>query len=186
MNTNTRLVELTFGRFSTIFEKETLQKSRLGGGDILRVILQKLDENPFGLGPGRTHAITEGMAQMIDRDPIYNLDYSWHYDNLWVTIVIEFGFLGLFYAGLILSSPVYLAAMTMGVYRRGKKQHLKTMIICTLTVSLIVLANWGGVGIPYNPVSFMFWFWVAIGLQTYRKSRAEDNLGIPSEFEKSM
>lgn len=172
-NSNQRLVDLTFSRATTIFDDQTFAKSRLGIVDVTRVVIDKIKDNPFGLGPGRTHAITEQMGLEIDNDPVYNLDYSWNYDNLWVSIVIEFGLLGIFYALSILAMPMYLFSMTISTFRRNKIRELRILFISTLTITIIVLANWGGVGIPYNPVSFMFWFWCALGMQAYQASLVE-------------
>ena len=175
-NSNQKLVNLTLGRATTIFDKETMSKSRLGFVDISRIILEKIQENPFGLGPGRTHAITEQMGLAIDSDPVYNLDYSWNFDNLWATIAIEFGLAGIFYAALILAMPLTLFSMAFSAFRRKRIQELRVLFIASCTVSIIVLANWGGVGIPYNPVSFMFWFWCALGFRAYHTS-----LSVPVE-----
>ncbi|MBC7430420.1 MAG: hypothetical protein H7336_17530 [Bacteriovorax sp.] len=165
-----RFVDMTLGRFTTIFETKTYEKSRLGVSDLTRAVIDKVSENPIGLGPGRTHAVTELMGQTIDNDPVYNLDYSWSYDNLWATIALEFGVAGIFYAGIIILMPCYLFSMMVNAFRRKKKQHFKVIAIAFITVFTIVLANWGGVGIPYNPVSFMFWFWCAMGFQGHRLS----------------
>lgn len=167
---NSKQVDNTFSRTLTVFDKDTLSRARLGPSDIIRIILYNLEENPFGLGPGRTNPVTKEMGEAIDNDPVYNLDFSWNYDNLWVTIVIDFGFGAIFYALMILSMPWYLLSMSFTLLRRKKMKELKVLLIATTTVTLIVLANWGGVGIPYNPVSFMFWFWCAIGFRAYQNS----------------
>lgn len=175
-----KFIDLTLGRFSTIFESNTYERSRLGVNDIVRVIIEKVSENPFGLGPGRTKAVTEIMGKTIDADPVYNLDYSWNFDNLWASIAIEFGLGGIFYAAIIILMPCYLFSMMISTYRRKKTQHFKIVSISFITVSIIVLANWGGVGIPYNPVSFMFWFWCAIGFQAHTNSLKETEPGLDS------
>lgn len=184
-NIDKRLVDLTMNRFTSIFDSQTFEKSRLGINDILRVIVDKVSENPFGLGPGRTHPVTESMGLAIDNDPVYNLDYSWNFDNLWASIAMEFGIGGIFYAGTILLMPIYLFSMAVSTYRRKKIIHFKTITISFITIFIIVLANWGGVGIPFNPISFMFWYWCAIGFHAYRMSLAEDGLSFYDGLVKS-
>ena len=164
---------MTIDRFSSVFETDTFHNSRLGFNDVSKIVIEKVIENPFGLGPGRTHAVTELMGKTIDQDPVYNLDYSWNFDNLWATIALEFGICGIFYAGIILSMPFYLFSMALSAFRRKKNEHFKIIAISFVTIFIIVLANWGGVGIPYNPVSFMFWFWCAVGFQAHKASFIE-------------
>ncbi|MFZ4713413.1 MAG: O-antigen ligase family protein [Bacteriovoracaceae bacterium] len=172
-NIDKKLMDNTLERFSTIFESKTFEKSRLGYDDIAKIILKELDENPLGLGPGRTHAVTVAMAEAIESDPIYNLNYSWNYDNLWVTIIFDFGWGGIFYASILILMPIYLLSMCVDTFRRRKMEAFKKLLIAFITIAIIDLSNWGGVGIPYNPVSFMYWFWCAVGFQAYYQSREE-------------
>jgi hypothetical protein len=169
-NKDQKHMDLIVNRSLSIFEKKTFKESRQGFDVIFREATKILQNHPFGFGPGRTYPVTTSMAEEIEKDPVYDSNYTWNYDNLWYTLIIEFGYGAIFYCLLILAMPLYLISMAVSVFRVKKiNSEFKILFISGLTVSLITLANWGGIGIPYNPVSFMFWFWSAAGFRTFWK-----------------
>lgn len=144
--------------------------SHRAGLDKIISNLEERVELPFGYGLGMTQnflpAYGKRRAQYFDR-PLW---YFWSMDNLVAFLVLELGLGAIFYILLILSVNTSLLAMMINLLL---KKDFKTYRIVSLSftmVFVITLFAWGAVSIPFNPVSFFFWFWAALGISSYLRS----------------
>ena len=118
---------------------------------------------PFGFGLGMTSAF---LPQFVSRrkELVDIPDYEfWNGDNLLIWGFLEMGIGAIFYFFTLIGSCVYLF---IGFMRLRGIDKPKARIVGTAFVSssIILLGNFGAVGIPFNPDSFYFWFWVSLGL----------------------
>lgn len=137
------------------------------------VFMDRLEKAPLGLGPGRTGAAAGMFKDIIEDDPIYDLAFSWSLDNLYISLVIDLGIGMIFYTMLIVGLPLYTFWRSLIFWQRNKlKTNITLISLGTLLVTL--LTSWGGLSIPYNPVSFFFWFWLAHSINSLdRESKLE-------------
>ncbi len=151
-------------RWEKIDSLERLRARRLTPLEAIKVASDRLSNFPIGIGPGSTGAASSLSKDKMVSDPIYDKGTFWGYDNLFLSLIIEFGYGAFFYITILLSMPVLLFHR----YQRLKKENdnfaSRIVLICFFQISLMLLGNWGMIGIPYNPESFFFWIWVAIGM----------------------
>lgn len=162
-------------RFSSLSRIETLESNRIGFDKFFRVLSDKLDENPIGLGPGRTGAANTFSMREILKDPIYGRFSSWAYDNLWVSLAIDLGWGAIFYILIVSLFPLKLLFYAIFSRNQLDPTTFRIIMISSVTLFVILLGNWGAVALPYNPESFMFWLWVSIGWSEYNKGRKYDH-----------
>ncbi len=151
-------------RFMSIFDKRTINSSRETPTVILSYILERLDETPLGLGPGRTGAASNMNKLKIAADPIFGLKESWAYDNLFLSLAVELGIGAIFYLLIILLLPLKMINHSIRSFLRNDK-IFPIVIISAIVPVVILIGNWGAIGLPYNPESFCFWFLLALGLK---------------------
>ncbi|HAZ14988.1 MAG: hypothetical protein A2X86_17735 [Bdellovibrionales bacterium GWA2_49_15] len=151
-------------RFATLEQGTDLAKKRISIDGFIVQLAEKIYDAPLGLGPGRTGAASALNTDVIAQDPIYSLESSWTSDNLFIALAIDFGIGMIFYTFLVVGLPIYLFVRSIMMFIRKdtvRAQVTFTSAVCGL---VIVAGNWGANGLPYNPESFMFWFWMAMGV----------------------
>lgn len=137
------------------------------------IALKKLAEFPMGIGPAMTGAAGSLSVDLIQKDPIYNKQTFWGYDNFYLSMIIEFGYGAIFYLAYFFSVPFALIYFFKEMYRNGDYLRSRLISIALVNIVVILLGNWGAQGISYNPESFFFWFWAAIGFNTYYLAQKE-------------
>jgi len=159
--------ENEIGRWTKL-EKEGVGGQRSSFWKIADAVQKKVNF-PLGFGLGMTTSFLpafEAKRRQIIQTPRH---YYWNMDNLFMFLMLELGIGAIFYGGAILF--VFLSSISQFFYglRFFPKEEFKEISIATATVLFIFIGNWGAVGIPYNPESFFFWFWVAILFKTTKK-----------------
>lgn len=152
-------------RVEELFTERTIQ--RAGPSVVFGAVYDKLSRYPFGFGPGMC---TQLMQVIIDRrlnHPELEWTDFWSWDNLYAFVLQELGFGGLFYLIVIVFIPLLLLLMTLKAFKLQDLEVFRIVGISSVVTIVITISNWGGIGIPFNPVSFFYWFWVAIGLNEY-------------------
>lgn len=160
-------LEHSFRRLEQITDVRVAAQQRSDWGTAIKTIGKKLSMTPFGLGPGSTGAANSLSIQQIKNDPKYNISYIWTHDNLFISLAIDFGWGMFFYMGAIFSIVFYLIRKT--IYYSFTQKASKILIMATATTFILLLGNWGAVGLPYNPESFFFWIWCALGVIEVQK-----------------
>jgi hypothetical protein len=159
-------------RISMLQDVDEIRQQRQGGDKIFTTIIEKLSIDPLGLGPGRTGAAANMGAKFIYADPVYNIGSSWSWDNLLVSLIIDFGIGAIFYVSFILILFLKLVYNTTLSYHKKEESTYRVGLVSSVTCLSILIGNWGGIGLPYNPESFIFWFFMALGLNA--QSQAKD------------
>ncbi len=157
-------IERGLERWKMIDSFEAFKARRAGPGMALVIARGRLAEFPLGLGPGVTGAASSVSREALDRDPLYDRETFWGYDNLFLSLVVEFGYGAVFYALLVLGVPLVLLRRAVRLLRAGDRYRCRVTAIAFTQLSIILLGNWGAIGLPYNPESFFFWLWAAVGL----------------------
>ncbi len=156
--------QVAIDRLTSITRVEDLASSREGPAKVISYILIKLGENPMGLGPGRTGGVSNLHLSKIDNDPVYNRAASWAWDNLFVSLTIDFGIGMFFYLLTIILLPIKLWNLAIRFYLK-KDKRFQVVLVTASTTLIIFLGNWGGILLPYNPESFSYWYYVALGFK---------------------
>ena len=103
----------------------------------------------------------------------YRLNYDaktiWHYDNLFLAVLIDLGIGALFYFFVILFIPLYLFYLLIKSLKEMDFTNAKILIVSLSVLVVMLIGNWGAVGILYTPEAFFFWYFCARGLSC-RKS----------------
>lgn len=157
-------------RLQVLQDLDQIKSQRADLGTFYNTLTTKLEKTPMGLGPGRTGAANSMFVNRINADLLFDMRYSWTLDNLFISLAIDLGYGMIFYSLLIIFLPLYLFAkiITVGIRRRELNQ---TALVCSLTTIVILLSNWGAIAIPYNPVSFFFWFYLSVIIIELRKDK---------------
>lgn len=158
-------LESSFQRFSSLFDRQAVSQARHGPDVIFASIGQRLTENPLGLGPGRTGAAAGFSRDRIVNDPVYGLEYSWAHDNLFVSLATDLGWGMFIYIYLITMIIFYLFISTLRFYKNKDTVNFQIIAPCFIANLILVLGNWGAIGLVYNPESFAFWLFTGIALK---------------------
>lgn len=145
-----------------------IQVQRATVGKFYSTLVNKLDKSPMGLGPGRTGAANSMFVDRINSDLLFDMKYSWTLDNLFISLAIDFGYGMIFYSLLVILLPLYVLFRTFIFIVKNRKFY-PIPVVCGITTFVILLSNWGAIAIPYNPVSFFFWFYLSIALIELKK-----------------
>jgi hypothetical protein len=159
-------------RFYSIFDSRTLSQSREGPSVALTYILKKIEDAPLGLGPGRTGAASGMNKDKIKNDPIFGLAESWAWDNLVISLSIDFGIGMVFYLLIIILLPLKLFNHCVRAFLRNSP-IFPALWVTSISSMIILVGNWGAIGLPYNPESFCFWFFIALGFKNVEESNFE-------------
>ncbi len=160
-------------RMSSLTEIDAVKKDRINIDTFIKVAYSKLSTYPLGLGPGVTGAAASLIKDDIIQNPHVKLDYLWHFDSLFISLFIDLGVGAIFYLALIFYITVYLFKNLFYFYKIKDLSSFNIVLICFSTIFVIIIGNWGAIGLTYNPESFVFWFLAAIGIKTINKEKGK-------------
>lgn len=170
-------------RIAVLSDIEQAGAQRAGASTIIELAIKKLGDNPLGLAPGRTGAASTLGASFIASDPLYDRFSSWTHDNLIISLIIDLGVGCIFYISFIGILLIKLIFNTFLHYYNRRIHAYRVSLIASVSCSLIIAGNWGAVGLPYNPESFIFWFFLAVGLNA--NYIEEEEMQSPNNMEDS-
>lgn len=156
-------------RWDRIKSVADARSNRVAVNDAFQVVKRKLKDFPIGIGPGVTGAAASVTADLAKNDPIYTKDNFWAFDNLYLSLILEFGYGAIFYLLLIFSIPFFLVTKIIMNFKSLSSFSGRVALISLGNISIILIGNWGAIGLPYNPESFFFWFWSAVGFNSVVK-----------------
>lgn len=154
--------EIDLSESQTRFSRITEGGQRIGPKEFYGLLAHRILQAPLGYGPGLTGAAASiGMDSFL-QNKLVSIGDVWSYDNFYLSLFTDFGVLALIYLTLIIGIP--FAALA---YFWRKKSFLSSDLCHRGTVALaasfvLLLGNWGAIGLPYNPESFAFWYWMSI------------------------
>lgn len=151
-------------RLQEISSVEAAASQRGSFEKVITNLFDRLDKAPMGLGPGHTGAVAGMFVEERNKDPKYGIDFSWALDNLYVSLAIDLGWGMIFYSMIILAFPFYIFSKSISQWRNNPSGGFKVAIPLS-SVLIILITTWGAVSIPYNPISFFYWFWLAYSIQ---------------------
>jgi len=165
-------LDTAIDRFTVIAEEGgSLEKHRVNLDQAIRIMSSKIKEAPLGVGPGRTGAAGSLGAEATRNDPIFNKEFAWTADNLFISLAIDFGVGMIFYLFAILGLVLWLFYQTILAYVHGNYTLFSHMGVISASLIVMLIGNWGAISVPYNPESFMFWFLSAIAVNHYNREK---------------
>lgn len=157
------------GRASSLTEVSKVKNDRLNLSNFGKILIDKLSKYPLGVGPGMTGAASSVNQAEIINNPFIKKEFLWTSDNLIISFALDLGIGGLFLLSLILFIPIYFVKYLLKMYAHKDEFHYHLLLICTSSALVIILGNWGAVGLTYNPESFIFWMYAAFGFKIIGK-----------------
>lgn len=161
-------LESSLERWEGMADFEHLSSQRVTPFFALGIVADRLQKFPFGVGPGMTGAASSLSSEQIKNDPIFKDETFWGFDNFYLSMVIEYGYGCIFYLLYIFSIPLLMFKHIKKLFFQGDYINSRIIMVCLINVMVILMGNWGANGLPYNPESFYFLFWSAIGFNTYK------------------
>jgi hypothetical protein len=168
---NDKNLEYAIARTTALADTSKLTNSRISTNTLGEALYFHLSRYPMGVGPAMTGAASSINEEALAHDPVINSKSLWTHDNLIVSLVIELGYGAIFYIILIGLIPIYFIQKLIKLYRDKKEEKFLTTLICASALAVIIIGNWGAVAITYNPESFIYWFFAAIGFNTLADQR---------------
>ncbi|MFA6236645.1 MAG: hypothetical protein WC635_04885 [Bacteriovorax sp.] len=156
-------------RFSTLGDVKAVQSSRLSFSDFLQIASDKIASKPLGLGPGLTGSVGRLSLEQVKESHFLNIDMLWANDNLIISLLIDFGIGAIFYLSILMYIFLYFFQYLTIFYLKKAQAEFKILLVCFSSVIAILIGSWGTVGLTYNPESFIFWFFAALGFSTIGK-----------------
>jgi hypothetical protein len=153
-------------RISSLGDVNKIKSDRLNPGNFGRIASNRIMEYPLGLGPGMTGAAASLNKEELAFNPLINKNLLWTFDNLFISLIIDLGIGSIFYILLIFSIPIYFLRYLLVFYSKKSEDNYRILLICASTLVVILIGNWGAIGLTYNPESFIFWFFSALGFKT--------------------
>ena len=157
------------GRASSLTEVSKVKNDRLNLTNFGKIIIDKISKYPLGVGPGMTGAASSVNQNEIVKNPFIKKEFLWTSDNLIISFALDLGIGGLFLLTLILFIPIYFVKYLLKMYAHKDEFHYHMLLICTSSAIVIIFGNWGAVGLTYNPESFIFWMYAALGFKIIGK-----------------
>lgn len=176
-------LEAGLQRWENFEGMKDLAAHRVTPGKAIDIAFKKLSEFPFGVGPAMTGAAGSLSADLIKNDPIYSPGTFWGYDNFYLSMIIEFGYGAIFYLAYFFCVPLALIYFFKQMFRAGDFVSARIISLSFVNIVVVLLGNWGAIGINYNPESFFFWFWAAVGFNTYYLGQKESPVKDPNPAE---
>lgn len=161
-------------RISSLGDVHKIKGSRINVDTFMKIISSKLVDYPLGLGPGLTGPAGSMSKDALIGNRFVNTSMVWTSDNILIALIIDFGFGAIFYILMLLYIPIYFIRFLAIYYRTKAYRPYKILLICLSTTLVILIGNWGALGITYNPESFAFWFFSALGFSTIAKYKKGD------------
>lgn len=161
-------------RISSLSEIDKIRSSRLNITEFTRIVTKKLTDNPLGIGPGLTGAVGSLSKDDLIGNKFVSSGMTWTSDNLIISLIIDFGIGAIFYLSMLFYIPIYFFRFLIIFYLEKSQEPFKILLVCFSTIAVIIVGNWGAIGITYNPESFAFWFFAALGFSTISKYKKVD------------
>lgn len=161
-------IENVRDRFTSLSDTKTLKSSRINVTRFYVIAVEKLASKPFGYGPGFTGILGRLGMKETGFTSVKNEEY-WAWDNLFMSLLIELGFGAIFYILLLFYIPIFLFQFLIRFYKLKMEKEYRVLLVCFSTLTIMLFGNWGVIGITYNPESFVFWFFAALGFGTIAK-----------------
>lgn len=157
-------------RFEILQDADQVLSQRASFKKFSNTMEEKLTRTPLGLGPGRTGAANAMFVGRIKNDLAYDMSYSWTLDNLFVSLAIDLGIGMIFYTFMIVGFPLYF--MANSIYRYVKFGQINPVLgTSSVAMCVILMSCWGAIAIPYNPISFFFWFFISSAIIELEKEK---------------
>ena len=168
---NDKNLEYAVARTASLGDTNKLQSSRISTDTLGAVLVEQLAMYPLGVGPAMTGAASSVNEEYIKNDPVLNQKALWTHDNLIVSLFMELGYGAMFYIILIGLIPVYFTQKLIMYYRNKEEEKFRVILVCTSTLIVILIGNWGANALTYNPESFIFWLFSALGFYTLANNK---------------
>lgn len=168
-------IENIRSRLYSLGDAQIVQNARLTVPEFIKIATEKIVERPFGLGPGLTGAVGRLSIDQVRESYFLNIGMLWTNDNLFITLLVDFGVGAIFYILLLFYIPLYFIRFMIIFYRDKLPSEYNVLLVSISAIITIIIGNWGAVGLTYNPESFVFWFFAAIGFSTiakYKRTKA--------------
>lgn len=144
------------------FSRLTEGGQRHGPGAIYGILAHRLLQAPLGHGPGLTGAAASiGMESFLE-NKLVTIGDVWSYDNFYLSLFTDFGVLALVYLSLLMGIPIVAVVYFWRKKRVLSSQQIYQQIVALSALVVLFLGNWGAIGLPYNPESFAFWYYMSI------------------------
>lgn len=153
-------------RISSLADVNKVRGARLNTEEFFKIVSTKLSDNPMGLGPGLTGAAGSLSKDLLIDNPFVNSGMTWTSDNIIIALIIDFGYGAIFYLLMICFIPFFFMRHLVIYFRAKNENGFRTILICFSSILTILVGNWGAIGLTYNPESFVFWLFSAIGFST--------------------
>lgn len=150
-------------RFTTLSDVGKIKSQRIDGDTFFTKVFAQVSEYPMGVGPGMTGAAASVNQEALAQDPILNSKSLWTHDNLFISLFIDLGIGAFFYIAMIFLIPIYFTKELISYYKSKDEKPFSQILACTSSLIVILIGNWGALGLTYNPESFIFWFFSALG-----------------------
>lgn len=167
VNTKDEGFNYALERILTLTDPGKLKVTRLNLREFGESLVSNFSQYPLGLGPGSSGAAANAGQEDAQDKRIHPV--IWSGDNLYISLFLDFGFGAIFYIALVLYIPIHFFRFLIVFYKKKLEQDYQTLLICFSAIAVIVIGNWGFLGLPYNPESFFFWFFAALGFHTIYK-----------------
>jgi hypothetical protein len=158
-------------RATSLADTGKMKSQRIDIDTFFNVLIERLTNYPFGVGPGMTGAASSINQDFLATDPLLNNRTLWTYDNLYISLFIDLGIGAFNYIFLVLLIPAYFFKSLLLFYRDKLESPYLVILVCFSTQIVIIIGNWGALGLPYNPESFIFWFIAALGFLTIAENQ---------------
>ncbi len=135
---------------------------RLNPKEFYGLLAYRISKAPFGYGPGLTGAAASiGMGQFLANKLVSEGDV-WSYDNFFLSLFTDFGVLAVGYLLILLGLPIVGLSYFWRKKGRLSKDSIHLATVALSAIIVLIIGNWGAIGLPYNPESFSFWYWMSI------------------------
>lgn len=163
------------GRYDQLAE-EGVGSQRSGPMEVFNHLLEKVDY-PLGYGLGMTTGYSSAFQAKREEKIVTGARQAdfWSLDNLYAFLFLELGLGAFFYIGFLFSVFSRLLMSLINVIKE-KDVKAKEIGIAFSMLLILLLGDWGAVSIPFNPVSFSMWLWVAIGLRKMNMGREKEKV----------
>lgn len=138
-------------------------------------------ELPFGYGLGMTQNFLPGYGERRKEHLDVPFFFFFHLDNLFFFLFLELGLGAFIYIYIMIALNISLLSRLITLLRWSEITAFAVAACSFSSVFVVTLFSWGAVSLPFNPESFYFWFWSALGFNSFievRRKRAkqvEDN-----------
>lgn len=175
-NTEDLNIDKTVSRWSQLAE-EGVSGNR-ANFDVFMEQVDKRVEWPLGYGLGMTQGFLPDYNERRKEHVEIPGFYFWHLDNLIFFLLLELGAGAIFYIFVLVSLNISLLSRMITLLRWREITAFSVLAISYASVLTMTVFCWGAVALPFNPESFFFWFWAALGFNVFsgvRDKRAKNS-----------